>query len=76
MSLVSTFHQFACLRIPQLDEGFKKKMEKVMSILVTIAVDYGDVAFTVGNGKVKPPRIAPVGKSQCDPPHRRSQMTD
>lgn len=37
------------------------KMEKVMSLLVTIAADYGDVAFAVGDGKPQPPRVAPVG---------------
>ena len=33
-----------------------------MSLLVTIATDYGDVAFDVGDGKKHPPRVAPVGK--------------
>lgn len=36
-------------------------MEKVMSLLVTIATDYGDIAFDVGDGKPTPPRVAPVG---------------
>lgn len=36
-------------------------MEKVLSLVLSIAVDYADVAFTVSSTGKKP-RIAPVGK--------------